>query len=415
MATHYNVKSVTDGLVLALDAANPKSYPGSGTTWSDLSGNGNNGTLVNTPTYSSTNGGSLTFNGSSQYAGTTISSGLSGSFTFCCFVNVTSITTNGAILASQSSTNYWAFLGFNPSNNLTFALFDNTNNPVAVSSTNVTVGTWCYLVGVRDIVADTISIFFNGINTGSVNDSTTSVPSYSAFNVGGQTNVAGRYANCKIGTVQIYNRALSASEVLQNYNALKSRYIAAPTLPAPTLPDFYEQLTYIVSGNLTATGNGTTSVDIFKTSGSSGWDNQAYSTTAFSAPCTIEFNKQAASTDNSVSYAMIGWNEDPTTDASYTSLDYASFPYVTNSYAVYHNGTQVQNGGTWDTANKLYVVYGTDGFIRHYNGSTLLYSANYGTGRTVYVDSSFYSVNSTFGGFSNIKVIRSAWNGVSYV
>ena len=227
MALIHNTNSiVTQNLVLCLDAANIKSYPGSGaTTWSDLSGNGNNGTLVGSPTYSAVNGGSLSFNGSSQYAGTAINSGLNGSFTFCCFVNVTSITANGSILTSQFSTNYWAFLGFNPSNNLTFSLFDNTNNPIALSSTNVTPGTWCYLVGVRDIVADTISIFFNGISTGSSNDSTTSVPSYSALNIGGQTNVAGRYANCKIGTVQIYNRALSAAEVAQNYNALKGRYV----------------------------------------------------------------------------------------------------------------------------------------------------------------------------------------------
>ena len=184
----------------------------------------NNGTLTNGPTYSSANGGSIVFDGTNDYAGTTINSGLSGSFTFCCFVNVNSITANGAILTSQFSTNYWAFLGFNPSNQLTFALFDNTNNPIAISSTNVTPGTWCYITGVRNTVTDTISIFFNGISTGSANDSTTSVPSYIAFNVGGQTNVAGRYANCKVAIAQIYNRALSATEISQNYNALRARF-----------------------------------------------------------------------------------------------------------------------------------------------------------------------------------------------
>jgi hypothetical protein len=53
MAISYNPRIVTDGLVLALDAGNPKSYPGSGTTWTDLSGNGNNGTLVNGVGYNS--------------------------------------------------------------------------------------------------------------------------------------------------------------------------------------------------------------------------------------------------------------------------------------------------------------------------------------------------------------------------
>lgn len=176
----------------------------------------------------------------------------------------------------------------------------------------------------------------------------------------------------------------------------------------------YETLTYTASGNLTVTGNGTDTVNIFKTSGGNAWDNQAYSLVPFTAPCTIEFNKQAASGDNGVSYAMIGWNVDPLTNASYDTIDYASYPYRTDVYSVYHNASQVHFSGSWSTANKFYLVYGIDGTIKHYNGSTLLYSVNYGTGNTVYVDSSFYSVNATFGGFSNIKVIRSAWNGTIY-
>jgi hypothetical protein len=193
------------------------------------------------------------------------------------------------------------------------------------------------------------------------------------------------------------------------------RYKSSNTSPPNTINPYIE-MTYVVSANLTLHNSRMArSANIFKTSGSSSWDNQAYSLTQFSAPCTIEFNKQAASGDNGVSYAMIGWNEDPTTNASYTSLDYASYPYRTDTYAVYHNGSLVHFSGTWSTTNKFYIVYDTDGFIRHYNGSTLLYSVNYGTGKTVYVDSSFYSVNSTFGGFSNIKVSRRSWNGTSYV
>lgn len=69
MALAHNPKIVTDGLVLCLDAANPKSYPGSGTVWSDLSGNGNNGTLVNGVGYNSNNGGYLTFDGSNDGGG----------------------------------------------------------------------------------------------------------------------------------------------------------------------------------------------------------------------------------------------------------------------------------------------------------------------------------------------------------
>jgi hypothetical protein len=67
MAFNYSPKIVTDGLVLYLDAANPKSYPGTGTAWNDISRGGNNGTLVNGPTFDSTNGGSIVFDGVNDY------------------------------------------------------------------------------------------------------------------------------------------------------------------------------------------------------------------------------------------------------------------------------------------------------------------------------------------------------------
>jgi hypothetical protein len=358
-------------------------------------------------------GGSLVFNGSNQYA--TTGNNFMGT--------LTTFTVSHFIKLSANQTSKTIFSNFNQFNGggWVTGISDSTTNVIKFylgsatlhSTTALTNGVWYCVTVTYDNGSP--KIYINGsLDASSSNTIVFSTPGNNDI---GRLSSGGQYFNGNIAQVSIYNRALSAAEITQNYNALKSRYISAPSIPTPTLPIIvpnYEQLTYIVSGNLTATGNGTTSVDIFKTSGSGAWDNQAYSTTAFSAPCTIEFNKQAASTDNTVSYAMIGWNEDPTANASYGTLDYTSFPYMTNTYEVYHNASLVQSGGTWNTANKLYVVYGTDGFIRHYNGSTLLYSVNYGTGRTVYVDSSFYSVNSTFGGFSNIKVIRSAWNGVSY-
>ena len=69
MATRYSPAIVTSGLVLCLDAANRKSYPGSGTTWTDLSGNGNNGTLIDSPTFNTDGIGSLSFNGLNSYIG----------------------------------------------------------------------------------------------------------------------------------------------------------------------------------------------------------------------------------------------------------------------------------------------------------------------------------------------------------
>jgi hypothetical protein len=179
----------------------------------------------------------------------------------------------------------------------------------------------------------------------------------------------------------------------------------------------YERVFFVGNnGNLTLTGNGTRSVSVFKTAGTSSWDTHVYTPQSFTAPCTIEYNKMAAipSGDNGLSYTMIGWNPDPTTNANYNTIDHASYPYNISFYQVYSNGSLVHNSGVWDPSKKFYIVYAANGYMYHYNGSTLLYSVNYGTGVAVHVDTSFYSVSNIYGGYSNIRVIKKAWNGTSY-
>jgi len=172
-----------------------------------------------------------------------------------------------------------------------------------------------------------------------------------------------------------------------------------------------------ISGNMTVTGNGTNTISAFKTSGANNWDNQINSNTPYTAPCTIEFTKQAGVTDNSLSYAMMGWNTDPNTDANYGTLDYTSYAYVQTSYIVYNNGISNNVSTGWDPTKRFYISYDLSGNIKHWNGSTLLYSASYGTGNTVYLDSSFYSVDATqtYSGFSNIRITKAVWNGDAYI
>lgn len=177
----------------------------------------------------------------------------------------------------------------------------------------------------------------------------------------------------------------------------------------------YENITFTLSGNLVAQGNGTSNVSIFKMSGAFSWDNHAYVNTPFTPPCTFEFNKWSGTIDNGYSYHMIGWNTDPTANASYDTIDYASYPHRQNLYYVYNNGSSIFSGGTWSNLNKFYIVYGVDGSIKHYNGSTLLYSVNTGSTVSRYLDSSFYAPGATFGGFSNLRVIKKEWNGSSYI
>jgi hypothetical protein len=182
-----------------------------------------------------------------------------------------------------------------------------------------------------------------------------------------------------------------------------------------TNPDrlIYENLSFTLSGNLTARGNNTDLVSIFKTSGSFAWDNHAYTAQGYTAPLTLEFNKNAAFFDNGRSYAMIGFNADPTTNTSYDTLDYCAYPYRYDSYSVHHNGANPHNGTQWNPNTKFYLVYdGTN--IKHYNGSTLLYTSPSYTVGTVYIDSSFYAPTANFGGFSNIRLTKNLWNGTSY-
>lgn len=276
---------------------------------------------------------------------------------------------------------------------------DNTPYTSIYSSFNVVQGERAMIALTRN--TSTVSWYKNGVFSNSAgNGFGVVVTGSNAITIGSgyTTGFVG-----EIHSVSLYDRSLSANEILQNYTALRERYFG------------YQTMTYTASGNMTLTNNGTEEVTMFKTSDNNSWNGQVYSLEMFTAPCTIEFSKQAVFGDNGVSYAMIGWNTDPTSDSNYASLDYASYPYDKNFYNVYHNGSSQGVGGVWDSDKRFYVVYDTDGYIRHYNGNKLLYSVNYGTGNKVYVDSSFYSVNATYGGFTGVKVSRRSWNGYTYV
>jgi hypothetical protein len=336
-------------------------------------------------------------------------------FTYEILLNVTSLppaSNNGVILGATyyaGAAIYWRTSGTN------FNIKGFIRGADSYRSTaefTLALNTNYHVVMTNNFSAGTLNLYINGVLFSSV---ATATQQYNpdlipGLNIGiNQPQVDGggsetySYFTGKVDSAKIYNRALSAIEVQQNFNTVRERLLG------------YQILTYISSANITLLNNGTDAVTITKNADNNSWNGQAYSTRAFTAPCTIEFSKQAAVSDNGASYAMIGWNTDPTTDANYTSLDHASYPYRSDTYSVYNNGSQVHFSGAWDANKKFYIVYGTDGFIRHYNGSTLLYSANYGTGNTVYVDCSLYNTDSTFGIFKDVKVSCRAWNGIGYV
>lgn len=231
MAFNYSPKVITNGLVLYLDAANLYSYPGSGTTWSDISRTGANGTLTNGPTFNSANGGSIIFDGTDDSCRSILNSQLSNSFTFSTFtkpttIAITSVPPIGIVVSEVASYgNYWAFLGLYLGK-WHWALYDGGVNPYIISNA-VPTTSWAHITGVRDVVADTLYLYVNGVLDSTLNDTTTTIPVYSAFTIGGQVSQPSgqnRLYNGSIATTQIYNRALSSTEVLQNYNATKTRF-----------------------------------------------------------------------------------------------------------------------------------------------------------------------------------------------
>jgi hypothetical protein len=228
MGFYRGANVVTDGLVLALDAANPKSYPGSGTTWSDLSGNGYNGTLTNGPTFNSANEGSIVFDGIDDYVIGTSNLPISGnpSFTISYFA-----IWDGAVF----STNYPSGVGNNSTGVGNQGLsttwregriaLDFWNNRFR-DNTSLNVQTWYYVTFTKTpgLIGSTTKLYVNSQERTGAVESTNTTPNITInpFVVGRLD--ATRWFNGRIANVKIYNRALSASEIEQNYNALKSRF-----------------------------------------------------------------------------------------------------------------------------------------------------------------------------------------------
>lgn len=228
-----------NGLILNLDAANSKSYPGSANTWYDTSGNGKTVTLTNGPTYSS---GAFTFDGTNDYASLPSPSPFAGtaSFTAEIWVNTTSITGSFGgtqkvawlVAGGTNSGGGQAEIGIKSANNTTFtpSTIDfgrgggGTTGSLSVNvSSLMQNGSWYQIVLTRTGSASEV-LYLNGaqIGTGTVSNSfTDGVTLFGSLE--NNVNYSG-YLNGAISNIKIYNRALSADEVLQNFNALRGRY-----------------------------------------------------------------------------------------------------------------------------------------------------------------------------------------------
>jgi len=212
---------VTNGLVLCLDAADKQSYSGSGTIWRDLAGS-NNGTLTNGPTYNSANGGSIIFDGADDFVQCL------GSITVTDATFVTWIRRNGnqgtydGILYSRGTNT--TGMSFYSSNQLGYTWNDAGNTYGWSSGLTIPNLTWCMVaISVTSTAATAYLCESSGITsaTNTVSHASSLLDDIKI----GIDEYENRCFTGNIATAMIYNRALSANEILQNYKSLKGRFL----------------------------------------------------------------------------------------------------------------------------------------------------------------------------------------------
>jgi hypothetical protein len=217
MSVNTRSPIVTNGLVLALDAGNRLSYPGTGTTWKDLSGGGNNGTLTNGPTFNTGNGGNIIFDGTNDYVdwGNKFSSTQG---TIGIWFKTTNAGSSFRALINKSE-EWGLFLQDN-----ILITYDWGNAAARSTGLNLATGNWYHVMMTFTTTTGTPSnnaiIYLNGssVLTTTVKQLATSFN----FQIGAQNG--SQNLNGSIASGHIYNRALSAQEVSQNYNATKTRF-----------------------------------------------------------------------------------------------------------------------------------------------------------------------------------------------
>jgi len=213
---------VTNGLLLNLDAANPASYTGSGTTWRDLSGYNNHATLISGASYDATTG-SIVTNGTSQYITVPIFNTSITNITMQTWVYINA-NTKGAFMSNGGNDGYSIGIG-------NAELGVNGNTPIMlfqairyIDAAPITYPTGWHLITMTLNASGIPSFYVDGTFGNSFPGSNPRTPVTSSFNLGAVPADGGKFYNGKFAAAYFYNRVLSTTEILQNYNAVKSRF-----------------------------------------------------------------------------------------------------------------------------------------------------------------------------------------------
>ena len=230
MGLSHSPRIVTDGLVLCLDAANKRSYPGAGTTWTDLKGS-NHGTLTNGPTFSSDNGGGIVFDGTDEYVdcgnGADLNFDSGQSFSLSIWYRCTN--TRGALITkgyetTSQATPWYMLWANNDDGDISIYLRTSSNQSYTTNENNNTANDqWFNIVGTFDAGNSISYTYTNGVR-GSARSSIAA----DSYGTNARNFIIGKHSTSsiigRVSSVHVYNKALTADEVRQNYLATKGRY-----------------------------------------------------------------------------------------------------------------------------------------------------------------------------------------------
>lgn len=231
MACSGGPDGISNGLVLALDAANKVSYPGSGTSWYDLSGNNKNATLTNGSIFNAANLGNIVFDGTNDYVNIGVGTGINqlpSDFTVSMWAKATAANSNWGNLIGDyytntvATTNEWQIMMNNSSANLSFYVVG-PGYVISNISSGFGANTWINVVLTR--IGSAVTLYANNNVIATATNSTSLGTVTGNFNIGIDGNNASEPFSGNIASVLVYkNKGLTASEVLQNYNETKSRF-----------------------------------------------------------------------------------------------------------------------------------------------------------------------------------------------
>ena len=213
MATNYNPAIVTDGLVLCVDAANSKSYPGSGSTFFDLSGNNRHGTLLNSPAHDTEAGGCFHFDATNERISLPINL-QNTQYTVMGIARYATSSGNGRVI---SATNNW-LMGWYANN--TSYYYANSGWVHTGNGGNTT--DWICFAATGDTVAENYKFYRNGVLI--KNRTASGLNGPDIITLGGWSYGHHEASNCKVAYLSAYQRVLSPTEIEQNYQAVRSRF-----------------------------------------------------------------------------------------------------------------------------------------------------------------------------------------------